>query len=235
MERSALDELGMEWFADAIVHTTGLFIGLMASLVLPVVAVRRARTATLPNIRSSILLAFGLYGPGLVAMLTCSALYNLNVDHPLRGLLRRLDHAAIFVMIAGTATPFALVCIRGVKGLKIFTSIWTLAALGVALKLVAPAQFEILSLPAYLLLGWAVLLVYRPLRATMPHPGLPLLAAGCALYSVGVMVFLWNGLHYQLAIWHSFVLVAALCHFTCIVGYATGPTVLGHACATQNT
>ena len=220
----------MEWFADAIVHVTGLAVGLMACIVLPILAIRRVR-AHHARIKPAILLAFGLYGLGLVAMLTCSAVYNMNVDHPLHALLRRLDHAAIFIMIAGTATPFALLCVRGARGLKIFAAIWTLAALGVVLKLAAPAQFEVLSIPAYVILGWATMLVYRPLRATMPYPGLPLLAAGCVLYTVGVMAFLWNGLHYQLAIWHSFVLAAALCHFTCIVGYATGPTVLGRACA----
>ncbi len=221
-----------EWFADAVVHTTGLFTGLIACLVLVFLAVRRARATPVPSVKSALLLALGLYGLGLAAMLICSALYNLYVDHPLHGLLRRIDHAAIFLMIAGTVTPFALLCVRGRRGLKMFAAIWVLAGAGIVLKFIVPAEFEYLSIPAYLLLGWAVALAYRPLRETMPGAGLALLAAGCMIYTLGVAAYLWTDLSYQLAIWHSFVLVGAACHFTCIVGYATGPTVLGRCCNT---
>lgn len=222
--------LAAEWFADAVVHTTGLFLGLIACLALAFLAVRRARATPVASVKSSLLLALGLYGLGLAAMLTCSALYNLYVDHPLRETLRRFDHAAIFLMIAGTITPFALLCVRGSRGLKMFAAIWALAAVGIALKFTVPAQFEYLSIPAYLLLGWAIALAYRPLRDAMPGAGLALLTAGCVIYTVGVAAYLWDGLSYQLAIWHGFVLLGAACHFTCIVGYATGPTALGRCC-----
>lgn len=223
-------ELGLEWFADALVHATGFGAGLLAAVVLIVVAIRRARSPHHASMRSTILLALGLYGLGLVAMLTCSALYNLYVDHPYRLLLRRFDHAAIFVMIAGTFTPFALLCVRGVRGWKMFAGIWAMAAVGIILKFTVPAQFEILSIPAYLALGWTIIFAYRPLREALPHPGLPLLAAGCALYSVGAAFYMWSELHYQLAIWHICVLLAATCHFACIIGYASGPTALARAC-----
>jgi hemolysin III len=227
-------EFGAEWFADAIVHTTGFAAGLIACLVLVFLAVRRARGASHPALKSSILLGLGLYGLGLLAMLTCSALYNLNVDNPHRELLRRFDHAAIFVMIAGTITPFALLCVRGAKGFKMFAAVWAIAGVGIALKFAAPAQFEVLSIPAYLLLGWAVFLVYKPLREAMPYPGPALLAVGCALYTIGTVVYMWNGIQYQLAIWHLFVLVATACHYTCIIGYAAGPTVLSRASIAAN-
>lgn len=222
--------IGQAWFADAIVHTTGLLAGLIACLALAIIAVRRARFATAPSVKSRVFLALGLYGLGLMCMLTYSALYNLYVDHPLRELLRRFDHAAIFVMIAGTITPFALLGARGPQGMRLFAAIWALAAAGILLKLTIPARFELLSLPAYVLLGWAVAVVYRPLKAAMPWPGLPLLGAGCVLYTAGVAVYLWDGLAYQLAIWHGIVLLAASLHFACIVGYATGPTVVCRAC-----
>lgn len=223
-------ELGIEWFADALVHATGFGAGLLAVIILIVVAVRRARLPHHASMRSTILLALGLYGLGLVAMLTCSALYNLYVDHPYRLLLRRFDHSAIFVMIAGTFTPFALLCVRGVRGWKMFAGIWAMAAVGIILKFTVPAQFEILSIPAYLALGWTIIFAYRPLRETLPHPGLYLLATGCVLYSIGAAFYLWSGLHYQLAIWHICVLMAAACHFACIIGYASGPTALARAC-----
>ena len=223
-------ELGIEWFADALVHATGFGAGLLAAIVLIIVAARRARSPHHASIRSTLLLALGLYGLGLMAMLTCSALYNLYVDHPYRLLLRRFDHAAIFVMIAGTFTPFALLCVRGVRGWKMFAIIWSMAAVGIILKFTVPAQFEILSIPAYLALGWTIIFAYRPLREALPQPGLYLLAAGCALYSIGAAFYLWNGLQYQLAIWHICVLMAAACHFACIIGYASGPTLLARAC-----
>lgn len=222
-------QFGEAWFADAVVHTAGLFIGLLACLALVFIAISRARSAPVPSVKSRVLLALGLYGLGLICMLTCSALYNLYVDHPLRGLLRRFDHAAIFLMIAGTITPFALLCARGPQGRRLFAAIWALAAAGIALKLTIPAEFELLSIPAYLLLGWTIALLYKPLKA-MPWPGLPLLAAGCVLYTAGVAVYLWDGLAYQLAIWHGTVLLGASLHFACIVGYATGPTILCRAC-----
>lgn len=225
-------QFGAEWFADAVVHATGLAVGLIACIVLVCLAVSRSRTPSHAGVKSTILLAFGLYGLGLMAMLTCSALYNLYVDDPLRGLLRQLDHAAIFVMIAGTATPFALLCVRGARGLRFFAAVWAVAALGIVLKFSLPAQFDYLSIPVYVVLGWAIVMLYRPLREAMPAPGLPLLAAGCVVYTLGVAAFLSDSLHYQLAIWHSFVLIGAACHFTCIVGYATGPTVLCRACNT---
>ncbi len=224
------NELGLEWFADALVHATGIGAGLIAASTIAIVAIRRARLRHHANIKSTLLLALGLYGLGLVAMLTCSALYNLYIDHPYRPLLRRFDHAAIFVMIAGTFTPFALLCVRGVRGWKMFATIWAMAAVGILLKFTVPAQFEILSIPAYLALGWTVVFAYRPLREALPHPGLPLLAAGCVLYSIGAAFYLWSGLQYQLAIWHLFVLLAAGCHFACILGYASGPTALARAC-----
>ena len=185
-----MHQFGAEWFADAIVHTAGLFTGLMACLALVFIAVRRYRTATLPGVKSRVLLALGLYGLGLLTMLTCSALYNLNVDHPLHGLLRRIDHAAIFVMIAGSVTPFALLCVRGRRGKQLFAAIWALAAAGVALKLIIPARFELASLPVYVLFGWVIVVAYKPMRAIIPSPGLPLLAAGCGLYPIGVAVLL---------------------------------------------
>lgn len=226
-------QFGAEWFADAVVHTTGLFTGLIACLVLVVIAVRRARTTTLPSVKSRVLLALGLYGVGLMTMLTCSALYNFDVDTPARGLLRHFDHAAIFVTIAGSISPFALMCVHGVQGRRLFAGIWALAAAGIVLKLFIPARFELFSLPAYVLLGWTMLFAYKPMRAVIPSPGLPLLAIGCLLYTSGVAVFLWDGLRYQLAIWHGIVLLAAACHFASIVGYATGPTAVGRACSPE--
>ncbi len=217
---------GAEWFADAIVNTAGVATGLAACLVLIGLMIHRAVSMAAPQARSAVPLALGLYGAGLMAMLTCSALYNLSIDHPQRDLFRRLDHAAIFLMIAGTYSPFGLLAIRGPKGVKLLFYVWTVAGIGAALKILAPHQFEQLSLVVYLLLGWAIVIVRHDLRSDIPRPGMALMAVGCALYSIGVVFYLWSGLHYQVAIWHAFVLAAAACHYASIVGYVSGPTAL---------
>ena len=128
--------------------------------------------------------------------------------------------------------PLALLALRRSHGLKVFAAIWAAANIGAALKLLVPHSFEQISIVAYVALGWAILVVRRPLFAAIATPGLILLIAGCFLYSVGVGVFLWNTLPYQVTIWHSFVIAGAGCHFACIVGWVAGPTALRAALTT---
>lgn len=198
-----------ERIADAVVHALGLVFGLAAcgSLAILLWPYRDGRLG----------LAVGLYGVGLLAMLACSALYNL-VDHAgWKPLFRRLDHAAIFVMIAGTYTPFMLVAIGGTWGFALLGFVWSVAIAGVALKLFWPRRLERLSIAAYLLLGWSIVVVLDPLLGALSAAGLTLLLAGGLLYSLGVVFHLWARLPYHNAIWHAFVLAAAACHFIAIL------------------
>ena len=142
-------ESSSEWRGDAMVHVVGLICGLAACVVLAIVV--------WSNEDAAVLLSLAVYGAGLLAMLGCSALYNLAGDGPRKALWRRLDHAAIFVMIAGTYTPFAVVAIGGAWGTGLLVFVWTVAAVGVVLKLLDPGRLETLSIAAYLLLGWTVL------------------------------------------------------------------------------
>jgi len=186
-----------ERIADAVVHALGLVFGLAACIALAILVWPR-RDAVLG-------LAVGLYGAGLLAMLACSALYNL------------VDHAAIFVMIAGTYTPFMLVAVGGAWGVALLGFVWSVAIAGVALKLFWPWRLERLSVAAYLLLGWSIVVVLDPLLGALSAAGLALLLAGGLLYSLGVVFHLWARLPYHNAIWHAFVLAAAVCHFIAIV------------------
>lgn len=195
--------------ADAVVHLIGVTFGLVACASLAVIA--------LPSSDSLLWLALGLYGVGLLAMLGCSALYNLTTDQRYRVVLRRLDHAAIFVMIAGTYTPFTLIAIGGNWGLGLLVFVWVVALGGVVLKLFWPWRFERLSLAAYLLLGWSIVVALDPLLAAVSTAGIALLVAGGLLYSFGVVFHLWTRLPYQNAIWHIFVLAAAVCHFSAVL------------------
>lgn len=198
-----------EQLADAIVHGLGVTFGLAACGALTLIA--------LPSGNGMLWLALGLYGAGLLAMLGFSALYNLTTNARYKTVFRRLDHAAIFVMIAGTYTPFTLISIGGAWGLGFLAFVWTVAAVGVLLKLFWPWRFERLSLLAYLLLGWSIVVALDPLLAAVSVAGIALLVAGGALYSLGVLFHLWTRLPYQNAIWHVFVLAAAVCHFSAVL------------------
>lgn len=195
--------------ADSVIHILGIAAGMAASLALTVMA--------LPSAGSRLAVSVGLYLVGLMAMLWCSALYNMAPPGTFKRVLRRLDHAAIFVMIAGTYTPFALQVIGGAWGLGLLVFVWSVAVAGVALKLLWPNRFERLSIVVYLALGWSVLTALDPLLAGISTAGLVLLLLGGGLYSLGVVFHLWSRLPFQNAIWHGFVLAAAGCHYAAVV------------------
>ncbi|MGE5768324.1 MAG: PAQR family membrane homeostasis protein TrhA [Bacteroidota bacterium] len=199
-----------ERLADGIIHVLGVVFALAACISLAF--------ALLPSRDALLWLALGLYGAGLLAMLGCSALYNLCGPGRWKGVLRRLDHAAIFVMIAGTYTPFTLIALGGAWGYGLLAFVWTVALCGVALKLFWPRRFDRLSVAAYLLLGWSIVVAIDPLFAAVSTVGLALLGAGGLLYTLGVVFHLWRRLPYQNAIWHAFVLAAAACHFSAVLG-----------------
>jgi hemolysin III len=198
-----------EWRVDAVVHVGGMTLGLAACVALAMLV--------LPSEGSATLMSIAVYAAGLLAMLGCSALYNLAGDGSRKALWRRLDHAAIFVMIAGTYTPFLTIAIAGGWGVGLLIFVWTVAAAGVVLKLLHPGWLETLSIAAYLLLGWTILVAIDRLIAALSLPALILLAAGGILYSVGVLFYQWDRLPYQRAIWHGFVLAAAACHYFAIL------------------
>jgi hemolysin III len=219
-------DYGAEWLADAILNTASATLALLACLVMAVIAVRRTRCMSDCPERTFLPISLTLYGLGLIAMLLCSTTYNLLVDHPARDILRKIDHAAIFVMIAGTYSPIALLGVRGTTGQRLFAAIWGVTNVCIALKFLAPESFEQVSIVAYVLMGWAVIIVRRPLQTTIPAAGMFLLAAGGLFYTVGVAFFLWESLPFHTAIWHGFVVTGAALHYACIVGYVTGPTAL---------
>jgi hemolysin III len=182
-----------------------------------VLAVRRARCMGACPERALLPMSLALYGLGLLTMLISSTAYNLYVDHPERHILRQIDHAAIFVMIAGTYTPFLLVAVGGAWGHGLLAFVWAVALAGVVMKLTWPHRFDRLSIAAYLLLGWSIVVALDPLAAGVSAAGLALLAVGGLLYSFGVIFHVWTRLPYQNAIWHAFVLAAAACHFSAVM------------------
>ncbi len=198
-----------ERIADGIVHVAGIAGGLVACTLLAAMAVTRFE----PTYAAGL----GIYAFGLVAMFVCSALYNMTSDGWGKSVFRRLDHAAIFFMIAGTYTPFALIAIGGRVGTGLLIFVWLVASLGIALKLVWPTRWEKLSIATYLMLGWTIVVALDPLVAAISVSGLILLVAGGVIYSLGVIFHKWTSLPYQNAIWHVFVLTAASCHFFAVL------------------
>lgn len=200
-----------ERMADAAVHAAGLALGLAGCAGLAAAALSR------PDAGLRLLAGLGPYAAGLMAMLACSALYNLAGEGPAKRLFRRLDHAAIFAAIAGTYTPFALVAIGGAWGAWLLGFVWAVAAGGIAVELLGLRRPDWLMTAAYLLLGWSIVVALGPLSAAVSPQGLALLVAGGVLYSVGVAFHLWRSLPFQNAVWHGFVLAAAACHYAAVL------------------
>jgi len=195
--------------ADRIIHAVGVTFGLIGGATLLTVAAERASLAGL--------IATILYVIGLIAMLVCSAIYNLSFASPRREILRRFDHAAIFVMIAGTYSPFTLGRLDGAWSVWLAGFVWGVALLGAVAKLTVPRRIERYAVILYLGLGWVVLLALEPLLAALHPAVLILILAGGLLYSAGVAFHLWRGLRFQNAIWHALVLGAAVCHYAAVI------------------
>jgi hemolysin III len=193
---------------DRLLHWVGLVVspGAVAALIW---AARHGSARVVAGVL--------VYGVGLLGMIGCSALYHLSRDAQRKAFFRRLDHAAIFLLIAGTYTPFALNVIGGFEGIGLLAFVWIVAACGMTLKLFRPRMIESASVALYLLLGWSALAIVGRLLAALSMSTLLLLAAGGVLYTVGVAFHLWRGLPYQNAIWHGFVLSGAACHYMAVL------------------
>jgi len=198
-----------ERVADGCIHLMGVTASLVALTALLIIGVKSQTMLWAVSLT--------IYGLALVATFSCSAGYHLVVRPKLKEVLRRLDHAAIFLMIAGTYTPFILIKMNTPWGLGLLAVVWTMAGIGIAIKLFAPRFLEGLSTALYLVQGWAVIAAWEPLMSAMPGRVLTLLMAGGVLYTIGVVFHLWERLPYQNAIWHGFVLSAASCHFAAVI------------------
>jgi hemolysin III len=199
----------LEIIADGIVHAVGLTLGLGGAIAILIAANN--------SVRGDAFVPLFIYLAGLLAMLALSATYNMWPVCGVKWLLRRFDHSAIYLLIAGTYTPLLaqMKVVLSSAGLTI--GIWLVAALGIVLKLVLPGRFERLSITLYLLLGWSGVIVYNAAVSVLPTSSLWLIAAGGALYSIGLIFHFWQRLRFQNAIWHAFVVLAASCHYIAVV------------------
>jgi hemolysin III len=198
-----------ELAADCIIHILGIAGGSIGGATL--VALIAARGDWLE------LGALLIYAVGMVAMFGCSAVYNLARTSRWRAAFQRCDHAAIFIMIAGTYTPFTLLRLDGAWSWGLTTAVWSIAGIGVFIKLCRGCDVRYGSVAPYLLLGWIGIIAFDPLFRSLGWETLGLIGLGGALYMIGVGFHVWHRLPFQNAIWHGFVLAAASVHYAAVL------------------
>jgi hemolysin III len=197
-----------ELIADGVVHVLGVLAGLIAATILMVL------TAVYAGGRDVAVVS--IYVAGLMTMLVLSAIYNLWPASPRKWLLRRFDHSAIYILIAATYTPFIVEVKDNAFAIALLIGVWCAAMIGIALKLVLPGRFDRLSVVLYLVMGWSGVMIYDDVVPSLSATALWFVVVGGALYSFGVIFHTWRRLRFQNAIWHSFVLLGAACHYTAV-------------------
>jgi hemolysin III len=208
--RTRRDYRRAELLADGTVHIIGIFLGVAGAIWLAL---------SIPSLASAGKgLAVAIYALALVTMLSASAAYNMCRRPPLKWWLRRIDHSAIYIMIAGTYSPFLAEMPNGWPQRILLTVVWSVALIGLVLKLTMPGRLERLSILLYLALGWSGLAASDSLSHALDERTWWLLGAGGLIYSVGVIFHLCEGLPFHNVIWHCFVLAAAICHYVAVLG-----------------
>jgi hemolysin III len=196
-----------ERIADGVIHVVGITASVIAVAILLVIAV--------PTLEMSYSTALAIYGLTVVTLFSVSAAYHMISHAGSRAVLRKLDQAAIFLKIAGTYTPLVLM-IGTAFSYAVLAFVWIAALLGAVGKVAFGHRLEGVSVGIFLVLGWASLTLAWPIFATLPIAVSILILAGGVLYSIGVIFHVWEGLKYQNAIWHAFVLAASSCHFIAV-------------------
>ena len=198
-----------ELVADGVVHVLGGTFAICAGITLIVLCALFAKGTSLA--------AATIYAVTLVAAFGVSAAYNIWPISRTKWALRRFDHATIFLLIAGTYTPFLLQVPDRLVSIGLLSGVWLVALAGMGLKLAFPGHLDRLSIGLYLALGWSGLLAVNAAMAALPASALWLIGLGGVLYSVGVVFHVWQKLRFQNAVWHGFVLAAAGCHYAAVV------------------
>ena len=198
-----------EELANSVTHGIGLLIGI-AVLVLLVVFSSLRKSAW--EVASC-----SIYGATFILLYLGSTLYHSARNPRTRKVLKVVDHSAIYLLIAGTYTPYALAPLRGALGWTIFGIIWGCALVGIAFKVFFTGRFKVVSLASYLFMGWLCVLAVKPLYRELSTTGFVLFAAGGLCYTAGAVFYAWKSLPWSHAVWHLFVLAGSLCHFFSIL------------------
>ena len=198
--------------ANSISHGLGLVASLIAAPVLVITAIRAGGASTI--------IGSAVFAMTMVGLYLASTLYHSLPETRGKGFFRILDHAAIFLLIAGTYTPFTLGVMRGPWGWTLLLLIWILAITGLILKAVPGTRYSRVSIILYVVMGWLAVIATRPILAQVPMPGILWIVAGGLAYMGGLVFFGMHRLRFNHLIWHLFVLVGTICHFFAVLWYA---------------
>ena len=197
-----------EELVNCITHALGIIFGLVSIPILILNASSRAD--------GNIIAGAGIYGLSFLMVFTFSTLFHSKKQGRLRTIFKKLDHISIYWLIAGTYTPFILIFVNNRFGISLLIILWGLTFLGTIFKTFFTGKFEMLSTLIYLIMGWMLLTGADEFFANMPAHVVNLIISGACLYTVGVIFYIWRCFAYHHAIWHLFVLSAAICHYTAI-------------------
>ena len=203
-----------EEIANCITHGIGVIFGFIVTFLLLNIA--------LTTNGIWLIVAAILYGVSIILLFLASTVYHLPSNNKQQKIFfQKLDHAAIYLLIAGTYSPFTLVLLRnnGWWGWSLFVSIWIMAILGIFIKLYYMDQFRKLSVAFYLIMGWLAIIAIKPLYDSLSLSGMYWLLGGGACYTIGVIFYKWRSLPFSHAIWHLLVLAGCICHFYCVLYY----------------
>ncbi|NOH71507.1 hemolysin III family protein [Vibrio pectenicida] len=201
-----------EELANTLTHGFGMLLGIVGLILLLIKAVDH--NADILTITS-----MSIYGASIIVLFLASTLYHAIPSQKAKKALKTFDHCAIYLLIAGSYTPFLLVSLRTPLAIGLMIVIWVLALMGVIMKLAFVYRFEKLSLITYLMMGWLSLVVIYQLALNLEIGGLVLLAVGGIIYSLGVIFYVAKRIPFNHAIWHGFVLAGCACHFFAIYLY----------------
>jgi hemolysin III len=200
-----------EEILNSVIHGAGALISIVGLILLIVFSQFYGQT--------SHVVSCTIFGVTLVLLYTASTLYHSCRKQNIKHVFRILDHSCIYVLIAGTYTPFMLIIVRGALGWTIFAIVWSLTILGIVFKAFFVNRFKIVSTLAYILMGWLVIFAIKPLFRALPGEGIAWLIAGGLAYTLGTIFYGWKKLPFNHAIWHVFVLAGSTCHFMAVLFY----------------
>ncbi len=198
-----------EEIANSVIHGLGIILSIIGLTVLLVLS---SYFATIMHS-----LSYLVYGLSLVLLYTSSTLYHSLPSEKAKRIFKICDHAAIYLLIAGTYTPFLVINLRGDLGDTLLLIIWSLAILGVIFKFFFTGRFKLISTLLYIGMGWLIVFAGKPLSAAIGESGMTWLLAGGLTYTLGAIFYLLKKIHYTHAIWHLFVLMGSICHFVAVV------------------
>lgn len=208
-----VQSLGEE-IANGITHGLGVVASLVALPFLMMAGLPHGAGVVVGNV---------VFGASLVLLYLTSTLYHSLARNRAKLVFRILDHSAIYILIAGTYTPFLFGVLRGAWGWSLFGVVWGIAVLGVVVTAVLGVRFPRASLAVYILMGWLIVIAAKPLITHLPPAGLAWLAAGGLAYTGGTAFYGFKRLRYHHTIWHLFVLTGSFCHFIAVLRYAAPP------------